>query len=224
MTRQHDGQQHIYELQSTTRSTLPATKRRRSAGASQATPAMRQLREALAAYGLDSLDLRHLVSLGADLRTLIRALDMPEELIHLLTLMHELLTPTERTPIRSPADCAARFLALMSHLEQEQLWVVCLNTKNRVQQARMIYQGSLQTSLVRISELFRPAIALNSAAIIVSHNHPSGDPSPSSEDILLTREIRQAGKTLDIDLLDHLIIGQGKWISLREKGLGFDKN
>jgi DNA repair protein RadC len=166
MTRQRDAQQHIYELQSTTRSILPATKRRRSAGAYQATPAMRQLREALAAYGLDSNDL-----------------------VHLLTLMHELLSPTERTPIRSPADCAAMFLAIMSHLEQEQLWVVCLNTKNRVQQARMVYQGSLQTSLVRISELFRPAITLNSAAIIVSHNHLSGDPSPSPEDVLLTREI-----------------------------------
>src|SRR3712207_3258807 len=131
MTRQHDAQEHIYELQSTNRPTRPATKRRRSAAASQTTPAMRQLREALAAYGLDSNDLRRLVGLGADVRTLIRTLDMPEELVHLLTLIHELLTPTERTPIRSPADCAAMFLVIMSHLEQEQLWVVCLTTKNR---------------------------------------------------------------------------------------------
>src|SRR3712207_3508958 len=96
MASQRDTQQHIYELQQITRPTPPATKRRRSSGASQATPPVRQLREALAAYGLDSKELRHLVSLGADLRTLIRTLDMPEELVHLLTLMHELLTPTEQ--------------------------------------------------------------------------------------------------------------------------------
>ena len=84
-----------------------------------------------------------------------------------------------------------------------------------------IYVGSLNTNVVRVAELFRDAIKHNAAAIIVVHNHPSGDPTPSREDVRLTEMLVQAGKLLDIEVLDHLIIGQGRFVSLKERGLGF---
>jgi len=77
--------------------------------------------------------------------------------------------------------------------------------------------------MVRVGEVFREAIKLNSAALIVVHNHPSGDPTPSAEDVLVTRQIVDAGKLLDIDVLDHLVIGHGRYVSMRERGLGFGR-
>ena len=109
----------------------------------------------------------------------------------------------------------------MSALDQEHLRVINLDTRNRVINIEKLYIGSLNASTVRVGELFRPAIARNAASIIVLHNHPSGDPTPSPEDIALTRSIVQAGKLLDIAVLDHLVIGQGRWVSLKERGLGF---
>jgi DNA repair protein RadC len=84
-----------------------------------------------------------------------------------------------------------------------------------------VYKGSVNSSQVRVGELFKDAIRTNSSAIIVVHNHPSGDPTPSPDDVAVTRAIVQAGKLLDIDVLDHMVIGQGKWVSLKERGLGF---
>jgi DNA repair protein RadC len=86
-----------------------------------------------------------------------------------------------------------------------------------------VYQGSLNTTMVRVSELFKPAIRRNSAAILVAHNHSSSDPTPSPEDVLVTREIIAAGQLLDIETIDHLVIAQGRFVSLRERGLGFTK-
>ena len=86
-----------------------------------------------------------------------------------------------------------------------------------------IYIGSLNSSLIRIGEVFKEALRRNSAALIVAHNHPSGDPTPSPEDVLVTREIVAAGKLLDVEVLDHLVIGQGRFVSMRERGLGFAK-
>ena len=97
-----------------------------------------------------------------------------------------------------------------------------LDTKNRIQAICTVYIGSLNASLVRVGEVFKEAVRRNSAALIVAHNHPSGAPEPSPEDVLVTREIVQAGKLLDVDVLDHLIIGHGTWVSLRERGLGFE--
>ncbi len=127
----------------------------------------------------------------------------------------------DRLQIRSPSDAAQLMLAEMAHLDQEHLRVICLDTKNRVQKVQTIYVGSLNSSLVRIGEVFKEAIRLNSAAVIIVHNHPSGDPTPSPEDVLVTREIVTAGKLLDIDVLDHLVIGQGRFVSMRERGMGF---
>jgi DNA repair protein RadC len=127
----------------------------------------------------------------------------------------------ERFQIRTPSDAAQLMLIEMSHLDQEHLRVICLDTKNRVQKIQTLYVGSLNSSLLRVGEIFKEAVRLNSAAIILVHNHPSGDPSPSADDIQVTRDVTAAGKLLDIDLLDHLVIGHGKWVSLRERGLGF---
>ncbi len=103
--------------------------------------------------------------------------------------------------------------------------VITLNQKNKVLSRPRIYEGSLHTTVVRVGELFRDAVRLNAAAIIVAHNHPSGDPSPSQEDIHLTCELVRAGRLLDIDVLDHVVIGaSGRYISLKERGLGFEKD
>jgi DNA repair protein RadC len=109
----------------------------------------------------------------------------------------------------------------MAGLSQENLWVINLDTRNRMLNIEKLYVGSLNSSMVRVGELFRSAIQRNAASIIVVHNHPSGDPTPSPEDIALTKSIVQAGKLLDIELLDHLVIGQSKFVSMKERGLGF---
>lgn len=129
--------------------------------------------------------------------------------------------PAERPAIHSPKDAAEMVSYEMSALEQEHLRVFLLNTRNQVMDIVEIYRGSLNSSQVRVGELFKAAVRRSAAAIIVAHNHPSGDPSPSPDDIAVTRAIVQAGKLLDIEVLDHLIIGQGRFVSLKERGLGF---
>lgn len=121
----------------------------------------------------------------------------------------------------SPEDVAALLMADMSERDQEELWVVLLDTRSRVMRVEHLYKGSLNTSMIRMGELFKAAIRENAAAIILAHNHPSGDPSPSPEDIALTRAAVQAGNLLDVNVLDHLIIGRGLYTSLKSKGLGF---
>jgi DNA repair protein RadC len=111
----------------------------------------------------------------------------------------------------------------MAALEQEQLRVVLLDTKHRILGSRTVYQGSVNQAQVRVGEVYRDAVRQTATAIVAVHNHPSGDPTPSAADVALTVELAQAGALLDIDLLDHLIIGQGRWVSLRRLGLGFPK-
>lgn len=130
--------------------------------------------------------------------------------------------PEERLVVRSPLDVANLMLAEMSLLEEEHLRVVLLNTKNQVMAIPEVYRGSVNTSLIRVSEIFREAIRENCPALVVVHNHPSGDPTPSPEDVRVTEQIVEAGKLLDIEVLDHLIIGQQRYISLKEQRLGFE--
>jgi len=128
----------------------------------------------------------------------------------------------ERGPLSSPADAAAVIQLEMQGLVQEELWVLLLDTRNRLlNQPERIYKGSLNLSLVRVGELFKAAIQKSAASLILAHNHPSGDPTPSPEDVALTRSVVQAGKLLDIEVLDHLVIGYGRYVSMKEKGLGF---
>lgn len=129
--------------------------------------------------------------------------------------------PEELPTVKSPADAAHLLMGEMSTLEQEHLRIILLDTKNRVRGMPTIYQGNVNTSLVRVAELFREAIRANCPAIIVAHNHPSGDPTPSPEDVLITERIVEAGRILDIEILDHLVIGQQRYVSLKERGLGF---
>ncbi len=128
----------------------------------------------------------------------------------------------DRLQIRSPQDVASLMELEMGLLEQEHLRVVLLNTKNQVLGVRDVYKGSLNSSMVRVAEVFRDAIKENCASIIVAHNHPSGDPTPSPEDVRVTRDLVAAGKLLDIEVLDHLVIGRHKYVSLKQKKLGFD--
>jgi DNA repair protein RadC len=164
----------------------------------------------------DYADLCKLNGIGeAKAATLKAALEIGRRLL--------LSATTERFQITSPTDAAQLLQLEMGHLDQEQLRVICLDTKNRVQKMHIVYIGSLNSAAIRIGEVFKEALKLNSAALIVVHNHPSGDPTPSPEDVVVTRQIIDAGKLLDIDVLDHLIIGQGRFTSLRERGLGFAK-
>jgi DNA repair protein RadC len=131
--------------------------------------------------------------------------------------------PTNSWAIRSPRDVADRLVLQMGRLEREELRVVVLNTKNVVLRVVTVYQGNVATSLVRIGELFRDAVRLNAANLILVHNHPSGDPTPSPDDLHLTAEALAAGRLLDIQLLDHLIVGHDAYVSLRDRGIAFDR-
>jgi DNA repair protein RadC len=131
--------------------------------------------------------------------------------------------PTARWTIRGPADVAERLILQMGRLEREELRVVMLDTKNHVLRVATVYQGNVSASLVRVGELFRDAVRLNAAGIILVHNHPSGDPTPSPDDLHLTAEALAAGRLLDIALLDHLVIGHDAHVSLRDRGVAFDR-
>ena len=131
--------------------------------------------------------------------------------------------PAGRWTIRSPRDVADRLMLQMGRLEREELRVVLLNTKNAVLRVSTVYQGNVSSSLVRVGELFRDAVRLNASGVILVHNHPSGDPTPSPDDLHLTAEALAAGRLLDIDLLDHLVVGHDAFVSLRDRGVSFDR-
>ena len=113
-------------------------------------------------------------------------------------------------------------MAEMALLSQEHLRVLLLSTRNQVLGVHPIYIGTVNSSLVRVAEVFRPAIRENCPAIILVHNHPSGDPTPSGHDVELTRQLCCAGQVLNVDVLDHVILGRYGLISMKEQGLGFD--
>lgn len=120
-----------------------------------------------------------------------------------------------------PRDAYEFLRVEMENLEQEQLRTIQLNTKHRVISSRLIYQGTLDSTTIRVAEVFRPAIIDNASCIIVCHNHPSGDPTPSPEDAALNRELVKAGALLDVEVVDHIVIGKGRFCSLKERNLGF---
>jgi DNA repair protein RadC len=117
------------------------------------------------------------------------------------------MSPQERVIITSPQDVADQVQYKMARLEQEELWILLLDSRNHHLRTVQLYKGSLNSSSVRPAEIFRDAIRHNAANIIVVHNHPSGDPSPSPEDIHLTRVLIEAGKMLELEVLDHIIVG-----------------
>ena len=123
-----------------------------------------------------------------------------------------------RYTIRSPEDAAAYLMTDMASLNQEHFVVLFLNVKNEVLHKQTIFIGSLNSSIVHPREIFREAVKRSAASIIVSHNHPSGNPSPSPEDIEVTKRLIEAGSIMGIEVLDHVIIGDHQFLSLKEKG------
>ena len=152
---------------------------------------------------------------GAKASQLLAALELGRRIVS--------QSPEERATISSPRDVANLLIADMSVLDQERLRVLLLNTRNEVLGVREIYVGNVNSSVVRPAEVFRPAIRENAPSIIVVHNHPSGDPTPSPQDVAITRELVKGGKILGIELLDHVVLGSGdRFVSLNEQRLGFD--
>jgi len=131
--------------------------------------------------------------------------------------------PTGRWSVRTPRDLADRLLVQMGRLPREELRVVLLNTRNVVLGIVTVYQGNVSTAVVRVGELFRDAIRQHAAGLILVHNHPSGDPSPSPDDLHLTAEAIAAGRLLDVNVLDHVILGHDAFVSLRDRGVAFDR-
>ncbi len=124
----------------------------------------------------------------------------------------------ERYIIRSPEDGAKYMMNDMRFLTQEHFVCLYLNTKNQVIHKHTVFIGSLNASIVHPREVYREALKRSAASIIALHNHPSGDPAPSREDVEVTKRLAECGKIIGIDLLDHLIIGENKFVSLKEKG------
>ncbi|HIE51577.1 MAG TPA: JAB domain-containing protein [Armatimonadetes bacterium] len=129
------------------------------------------------------------------------------------------LTPEVRPRITSPQDAANLMMPRMRFLDKEHFIALLLNTKNEVIGEVTVSVGTLDMSVAHPREIFRAAIRRSSAGIVLLHNHPSGDPQPSSEDVQLTKQLVQAGNLLGIEVVDHLVIGDGRYVSLREKGL-----
>jgi DNA repair protein RadC len=141
---------------------------------------------------------------------LLAALELGKRVYH--------YTAEERYVIRSPEDVAQYMMDDMRQLNQEHFVVLYLNTKNHVLHKRTIFIGSLNASIVHPREIFREAFRYSAASIVCLHNHPSGDPEPSQQDIDVTQRLIESGKMLGIELLDHVIIGDRCFYSLKEKG------
>jgi DNA repair protein RadC len=123
------------------------------------------------------------------------------------------------TTISSPQDVASLLMNEMRYLDRENFRILLLNTKNHVLKDYLVSVGSVNYSLVHAREIFKPAIKNSASSVILCHSHPSGDPTPSSEDIKITAKLHEAGKLLGIAVLDHVILGDGVFVSLKEKGL-----
>ena len=118
----------------------------------------------------------------------------------------------------TPELAAAALAPHFAHLEREQLLVALLSRKQRLMAVAPLYKGSVAGTTVRIAELFTDAVRRNASCILLAHNHPSGDPSPSADDIRTTRDAAQAGRLLGVEVVDHLVFGAGRWVSLRRSG------
>ena len=157
-------------------------------------------------------------------QALLDALRSNLSLLGELAVRYEVETQPERPkgdlPVINCPDDVRRLLGPeMAPLAQEQLRVLLLNTRNEVVGQRVVYQGNVNSSIVRPAEVLRPAVVESVPSIIVCHNHPSGDPTPSPEDVMITKELAAAGKLLGVELLDHIVIGGDRSVSLKERGL-----
>jgi DNA repair protein RadC len=133
-------------------------------------------------------------------------------------------SPEARPVVRSPEELAELLMGEMSLLDQEHVRVVLLDARNHVLSIPTVYVGSPHSAHVRIGDLLSDAIRDKASSIVLLHNHPSGDPTPSSADGMMTRQLYDAGRLMSIDLLDHLVIGGGRYVSMRAMNLGFPKD
>ncbi len=156
---------------------------------------------------------------GAVLEALRSNLSLLGELAMRYEVAYQPERPAQMPTINCPQDVHSLLGPEMSALAQEQLRVLLLNTRNQVRGQRIVYQGNVNSSVVRPAEVLRAAVIENAPSIIVSHNHPSGDPTPSPEDVSITRDLAAAAKLLGIDLLDHVVIGGDRFVSLKERKL-----
>lgn len=160
-----------------------------------------------------------------------------EETVFYRSLLHSLTvesdsnrfvrTVREEVVVRTPADAAThlreKVFVPFDRCDQEELWVLLLSTRNRITHEVMLYRGTLDMVPVRPAEVFKEAVRVNAAAVLLAHNHPSGDSSPSPEDVALTETVNLAGEVLGIQLVDHIVVGRQAWTSLRERKLAFIK-
>ncbi len=139
--------------------------------------------------------------------------------VHTLTAARDLTAwwPAERTRVQAPADLAAIAQPIFGRSAQEQLHIAIVDGRNGLLDLRHVYTGTATGTSVRIGELLRPVLEAHGVGFAAVHNHPSGDPEPSDEDLRLTSELLAAARLLDIEFLDHLVIGHGRWVSIRSK-------
>ncbi|WP_034631390.1 RadC family protein [Desulfotruncus alcoholivorax] len=128
-------------------------------------------------------------------------------------------TAWDRPAIKSPENAAALVMEEMRHLDREHFWALLLNTKNQVLSKEIISIGTLNSSAIHPRELYKAAIRRSAAGVILVHNHPSGDPTPSLQDIEVTKRLIEAGNIIGINVLDHLVIGDNKFVSFKARGL-----
>lgn len=156
----------------------------------------------------------------------VQLLAMMNRFVAEASRLYEPRPGTERVEpyrIQRPQDAYDLLRGPLAELPHEQLHTLNLDVRQRVISRNLIYQGTIRSVHVRVAELFRPAIVANAAALMVVHNHPSGDPEPSPEDVRMTHELVKAGRLLDLEVLDHIVIAKDGYVSLRERGLGFER-
>ena len=140
------------------------------------------------------------------------------QILSVCEIYKRLSKPRKRITIKKPSDIVSLIMTDIFFMQQEVFMVITLNGKNNILSKKEIFKGSLNSSLVHPREVFKEALKNSAASIIVCHNHPSGDPTPSKEDINVTKRIKECGNIMGIELLDYIIIGDNKYISLKERG------
>jgi DNA repair protein RadC len=176
-----------------------------------------EIAEALALYDLARAALP--AAARADLNDLVWRCDAPPEVAALRRALEIALRPAPRTIIRGVADAKAWLLAYYAGRAQEEMVVLSLTVKHAIIRHDVVAVGSVSSADPTVADVVRPAIRCGAGALIVAHNHPSGDATPSPEDVAFTRRLREAGTLLGIDVVDHLVVGAGEVVSLRERRL-----